>query len=140
MTAYSEFFKEIGIGLLLLPFIVAISAVILRWLNKKISKFDISFSKAFKVELLIGVVSIALSIVLGAIGIWANSFAIINLVVLVLFFLLGTPFYAKMLVHPEKGPIGWGKGLAYSSIFGALDVLFQLSITFVPIIVLSIIY
>jgi hypothetical protein len=140
MTTYSEFFKDIGLGILLLPIIVSISAVILRWLNKKISKFDIPFSKAFTVELLIGVVGIIISFLIGVIGIWAKRFTIVNLVMLVLFFLSGTPFYAKMLVHPKKGPIGWRKGLVYSIILGALDVLFQLAATFVQIFLLSIIY
>jgi hypothetical protein len=140
MTTYSEFLKEIGLSALLMPLIVAITAGILKWLNKKISKFDVPYSRAFTIELIIGAAGIVLSTVLGIIGIWANSFAVVNLAMLVLLFLLGTPFYAKMLVHPESGPIGWGKGFVYSIIFGTLDVVLQFLTAFVPIMVLSLIY
>ena len=124
----------------MLPIGVLISAAILKWLNNKIAKFEVSYSKAFFIELIIGLVDVACFTVLGIIGIWSNSIYIVNLIMLVLFFLLGAPFYARMLIHPEKGPIGWGKGIAYSLIFGILDVLLQLSAPVILVFIFSIIY
>lgn len=140
MTTYSEFYKDIGFGLLLLPIIIAVSAAMLKWLNKKIAKFDISYAKAFKIKLIIGVIEITCLLALGTIGIWMNSFVIINLIGFILFFLLGAPFYAKMILHPKTGPIGWGKGVTYSLIFGIFDIVLQLLALFIPITLLSIIY
>ena len=91
------------------------------------------------IELLIDIVEMACYTLLGGLGVWIGGYKFVNAIILVLFFFLGTPFYARMLVHPDAGPVGWRKGLIYSIIFGAINILFELSITFVSLFIFSII-
>ncbi len=137
MELYSEFTRDIGLAILYLPIGALISAVILRWLNSKIARFVVPYARAFRIEIIIGTVYLVCVVSLYISGRWIEDKSALNVVILILSFLVGAPFYAKMLKHPERGPIGWVKGTAYSLIFGAMDVVLQLSVTIVPILALS---
>ena len=140
MEEYLDFLKDVGLSILFLPVAALISAAILKWLNTKIAKFAVPYSRAFRIELLIGIAYFCCFIILCVAGILFGHKGILNLIMLILIFLIGAPFYAKMIIHPEKGPIGWQKGIAYSLIFGALDIVMQISATIVPLFILSQIY
>jgi hypothetical protein len=58
MDEYSVLLKDIGISILVLPLGALITAVILRWLNLKIAKFVLSFSRAYRIEIIVGVAHI----------------------------------------------------------------------------------
>ena len=74
------------------------------------------------------------------IGFFVEDKRVLNIFILVLVFLVGAPFYSIMIKHPVLGSIGWVKGSAYSIIFGALDIGFQLLVTLIPLFILSLIH
>lgn len=140
MEEYSELLKDIGLSIIVLPFSALFTAAILRWINSKIAKFRISYARAYRIEIIVGVTQIGCYLTAVLIGIFIEDYRILNIFAIVLIFLVGAPFYSKMIAHPDSGPIGWVKGSAYSVIFGILDIVLQLALTFIPLFVLSIIY
>jgi hypothetical protein len=140
MDEYSLLLKDIGISILVLPLGALITAVILRWLNLKIAKFVLSFSRAYRIEIIVGVGHIGCYLAAVLIGFMIDDKRILNVLVLFLLFLVGAPFYSKMIKHPDYGPIGWVKGSAYSIIFGGLDIALQLLVVLIPLLILSVIY
>jgi hypothetical protein len=140
MDEYSVLLKDIGISILVLPLGALITAVILRWLNLKIAKFVLSFSRAYRIEIIVGVAHIGCYLTAVLIGFMIDDKRILNVLVIFLLFLVGAPFYSKMIKHPDYGPIGWVKGSAYSIIFGGLDIALQLLVVLIPLLILSVIY
>jgi hypothetical protein len=140
MDEYSVLLKDIGISILVLPLGALITAVILRWLNLKIAKFVLSFSRAYRIEIIVGVAHIGCYLTAVLIGFMIDDKRILNVLVIILLFLVGAPFYSKMIKHPDYGPIGWVKGSAYSITFGVLDIALQLLVTLIPLFILSLIY
>lgn len=140
MEDYSELLKDIGLSILVLPLGALVTAAILRWLNSKIVKFVLSYSRAYRIEILVGVAHIGCYLAAVLIGFLIDDKRILNILILFLIFLVGAPFYSKMIKHPDYGPIGWVKGSAYSIIFGVLDIGLQLSVTLIPLFIMSVIY
>jgi hypothetical protein len=140
MDEYSVLLKDIGISILVLPLGALITAVILRWLNLKIAKFVLSFSRAYRIEIIVGVANIGCYLTAVLTGFMIDDKRILNVLVIFLLFLVGAPFYSKMIKHPDYGPIGWVKGSAYSIIFGGLDIALQLLVVLIPLLILSVIY
>jgi hypothetical protein len=140
MDEYSIFLKDIGISILVLPLGALVTAVILRWLNLKIAKFVLSFSRAYRIEIIVGVAHIGCYLTAILIGFLIDDKRILNVLILFLLFLVGAPFYSKMIKHPDYGPIGWVKGSAYSIIFGGLGIALQLLATLIPLLILAVVY
>jgi hypothetical protein len=140
MEEYSELLRDIGLSIIVLPLSALFTAAILRWLNTKIAKFIISFARAYRIEILVGVTRIGCYLAAVSIGVFIDDYRILNIFAILLIFLVGVPFYSKMIIHPDSGPIGWVKGGTYSIIFGFLDVVLQLAVTLIPLFVLSIIF
>ncbi len=132
--------KEIGISIIVLPLAALVTAAILRWVNSKIAKFVLSFSRAYRIEIIVGVAHIGCYLAAILMGLFIDDNRIINVLALFLLFLVGAPFYSKMIKHPDYGPIGWVKGSAYSITFGVLDLAIQLLVTLIPLFILSLIY
>jgi hypothetical protein len=140
MDEYLELLKDIGISILFLPLGALVTAIVLRWLNLKIAKFVLSFSRAYRIEIIVGVAHIGCYLAAILIGLIIDDKRILNVLIMILIFLVGAPFYSRMIKHPEYGPIGWIKGSAYSIIFGGLDIALQLLVTLIPLLILSVIY
>jgi hypothetical protein len=140
MDEYSVLLKDIGISILVLPLGALITAVILRWLNLKIAKFVLSFSRAYRIEIIVGVARIGCYLAAILIEFLIDDKRILNVLILFLLFLVGAPFYSKMIKHPDYGPIGWVKGSAYSIIFGGLGIALQLFVTLIPLFILAVVY
>ncbi len=140
MEDYTEILKDVGLTIVFLPLSALFTAAILRWLNTKIAKFIISYARAYRIEIIVGFAQVACYIAAIFIGFFVEDKRILNIFTLVLIFLVGAPFYSKMIKHPDLGSIGWVRGSAYSIIFGVLDIGLQLLVTLIPLFILSAIY
>ena len=135
-----ELLKDIGISILVLPLGALITVVVLRWLYLKIAKFVLSFSRAYRIEIKVGVAHIGCYLAAILIGFFIDDKTILNVLIIILIIFAGAPFYSRMIKHPEYGPIGWVKGSAYAIIFEGLDIALQFSVTLIPLLILSVIY
>ena len=120
-----EYLKDLSLIICFFPVAIALLAVFLKFINKIVCKFSVSYLRALKIEFLVCITFLVLDFLTSTLGFYFDCVLYAAIFSMILYFIIGTPFYAKMLVHPMKGPIGWGKGLVISLIFGVLDVIIQ---------------
>jgi len=126
MEEHTKILKEIGLAIIFLPLSALFTAAILRWLNKKIAKFMISYPRAYLIEIIVGIANAVCCFAIILIGTLFEGKIISNNFLIFLIFLVRAAFYSKMIVRPGYGPIGWVKGGAYSISFGLLYLALKL--------------
>jgi hypothetical protein len=121
-----------------LPLGAAFWAIFLRLFTKIVAKFSLAYSRAFLIMLAIFIINTIISFISGSI-IFAltgdHSFPRFD--VLITVFFVQAFIYAKMLKHPETGPIGLSKGFLISLYIVLIDIAIIIIMTVFSMIIYS---
>ncbi len=126
---------QLGIVLLAIAIGALLGALFLQFITRLVLKFTPPYGMAYKAVLIAGAVSVVVGFVTGfGLGIAGYEFSHpVQASMWPIGLVIATYVYGRVLVHPETGPIGFGKAFLISLTWVAIFIAIVVAISLLEI-------